>query len=229
MKKALAALLIFTLSVSQVGQSCRGENVNPVAVAQKDQDETKEKETSQQELNEKILARLIELETKINGDPKIKKENIFLRILKAPFKFLISKFFWLVVILFTYTCFLCFLVSVGLSEFKNGIDLFRLFYGVDISLKDATECLKSAAELGFFLYKNPGLTEGILNKLFEEISGNYGDHKLTSEEKKRVKDVLKELMKRFHPDNINRLKNLTKEDLEEIAKKANSALDIFKK
>lgn len=225
MKKVLAALLIFTLSVSQVGQGCRGENVNPVAVAQKDQGETKEKETSQQELNEKILARLNELETKINGDPQIKKENIFLRILKAPFKFLISKFFWLVVVLFTYTGFLFFFVHIGLIDFFNCISL----NGVVISFKDATECLKSAAELGWFLCKNQGLAEGILNKLFQEISGNHGDHKLTSEEKERIKDFINELMKRFHPDNLNRLKNLTKEDLEEIAKKANSALDIFKK
>lgn len=50
MKKALAVLLIFTLSVSQVGQSCRGENINPVAIVQKEQGKPGEKETSQQEL-----------------------------------------------------------------------------------------------------------------------------------------------------------------------------------
>ncbi len=37
MKKAVAVLLIFTLSVSQVGQSCRGENINSVSVIQKEQ------------------------------------------------------------------------------------------------------------------------------------------------------------------------------------------------
>lgn len=87
--------------------------------------------------------------------------------------------------------------------------------------------MNSAKELFEFLEKHKELADGILTKLFENISGNHGDHELTSEEKKRIKEFVIEFMRRFHPDNLNRLKNLKREDLEAIAKKGNAALDIL--
>ncbi len=96
-------------------------------------------------------------------------------------------------------------------------------------IEEIKKSFDSARELFMFLYQNKELANGILNKLFENISGNYGDHELTSEEKKRIKDFAKEIYKRFHPDNISRLKNLTKEDLETITKKTNSVLDMLGK
>lgn len=228
MKKLLSALLIFTLSANQIGQSCRGENVNPVITVQKDQGETGEKETSQQKLNEKVLARLIELEAKIDKKEDKKKEetpeNIFVKVfsgIKKGVFFVIKKFFWLLAGVGTCTGFTYFFLVRHMEKAIDKVD--------KATFEEARKCLESARDLFIFLYQHKELANGILNNLFENISGNYGDHKLTPEEKKRIKDFGKEFIKRFHPDNISRLKNLTKEDLEELTKKVNDVLDMIGK
>lgn len=213
MKKALAVLLIFTLSVSQVGQSCRGENVNSVSVIQKEQGEHGEK-TSQQELNEKVLARLNELETKIDKkeDKKEDKEetpkNIFVKVfsgIKKGVFFVIKKFFWLLAVLGTYTAFsYLFLIK-------------RIEKVIDKSyIEELIKSFDSAMELFMFLRNNKELANGILNKLFENISGNCGDHEPTSEEKKKILEFLKNIMKIFSEENVKNLKNFDKNKAEKI-------------
>lgn len=217
MKNIWAVLLVFTLVTGQVCQICRGESFDSVVMEQKDQNKTEKTETNQKDFNEKVLARLIELETKIDKDKERDKEktpkNVFAKAfmwIKKVSVFIIKKFFWLVAVLSTYTGF-SYLFFVRMME----------------NVEKTTKCFESAKDLFEFLEEHQGLAERILDKLFENISGNYGDHKMTSEEKKRINNFAKEILKRFHPDNINRLKNLTKKDLETITKKTNDMLDAL--
>ncbi len=217
MKKIWAVLLVFALVTGQVCQICRGESFDSVVTEQKDQNKTEKTETNQKDFNEKVLARLIELETKIDKDKERDKEktpkNVFAKAfmwIKKVSVFIIKKFFWLVAVLSTYTGF-SYLFFVRMME----------------NVEKTTKCFESAKDLFEFLEEHQGLAERILDKLFENISGNYGDHKMTSEEKKRINNFAKEILKRFHPDNINRLKNLTKKDLETITKKTNDMLDAL--
>lgn len=230
MKKALVILLVLTLSANQIGQSCRGENVNPVITVQKDQGETGEKETSQQKLNEKVLARLHELEAEIAKDKKFSLKKIGVNLVKNVCLVVIA--------LIAYNKFLTYRIKRILDTPQNK-EIEKLLKEFNIeklkevineaNIKALTECFKEAKRLIWELRFNKEIAAGILNKLFEEITGNHGDHELTSEEKKKIKDFANEIRKRFHPDNIKRLKNLTKEDLEAITQKTNNVLDMIGK
>ncbi len=217
MKKVWAVLLIFTLAAGQVCQICRGESFGSIVTEQKDQSKAEKTETNQKDFNEKVLARLIELETKIDKAKEEDKaktpKNVFAKAfiwIKKVSIFIIKKFFWLVAVLSTYTGF-SYLFSVRMMK----------------NVEKMTKCFESAKDLLEFLKEHQELAIGIYEQLFTAISGNNGDHKLTLEEKEKIKKFANEMLKTFHPDRISKLKNLTKEDLEKITIKTNDMLDAL--
>lgn len=217
MKKTLAILLVFALSANQVGQSCIGENVNSVAVAQKEQGEHGEKETSQQELNEKVLARIHELEAEIAKDKKFSLKKIGVNLVKNVCLVVIA--------LIAYNKFLTYRIKRILDTPQNK-EIEKLLKEFNIeklkevineaNIKALTECFKEAKRLIWELRFNKDIAVGILNKLFEEISGNHGDHEITSEEKKKFLDFLKKIQVIFSEGNVKKLKNFNKKEAEQI-------------
>ncbi len=140
-------------------------------------------------------------------------KNVFAKAfiwIKKVSIFIIKKFFWLVAVLSTYTGF-SYLFSVRMME----------------NVEKMTKCFESAKDLLEFLKEHQELAIGIYEQLFTAISGNNGDHKLTLEEKEKIKKFANEMLKTFHPDRISKLKNLTKEDLEKITIKTNDMLDAL--
>lgn len=99
MKKIWAVLLVFTLVTGQVCQICRGESFDSVVTEQKDQNKTEKTETNQKDFNEKVLARLIELETKIDKDKERDKE-------KTPKNIFVKAFMWIKKVFFLQLTFL---------------------------------------------------------------------------------------------------------------------------
>lgn len=117
-------------------------------------------------------------------------------------------------------------LTVVLSECVYLSSIFLLGLAMNKS-EEVGKCFESAKDLFEFLEEHQELASGIYEQLFTTISGNNGDHKLTLEEKEKIKKFANEIRKTFHPDRISKLKNLTKEDLEKITIKANDMLDAL--